>query len=86
MQTNSENRAKQDKQFPVELPSRQNSLESTPITDVVEHEAYPLRVDDTNGIRNQSGVHVSTYDDITEVAAIDAVADTENISTTELFK
>ncbi|MDO4829917.1 MAG: hypothetical protein Q4A46_00355 [Clostridia bacterium] len=87
MEKHSEKQGKQDKQFPIELPSRQNSAESSPIVDdVLDNEIFPLRVDGTNGIRSQSGVHVSTYDDATEVPAIDAVADTENVSSTELFK
>lgn len=64
-----------NEQYPIEFPSRNGKTENSPIVDnVVESETFPLRFDGTNGIRNQSGVHINTFDQITEVVTTEAVA------------
>ena len=70
-----------NEQYPIEFPSRNGKVQNSPIVDnVVENETFPLRLDGTNGIRNQSGVHINTFDQITEVVATEAVpSDAEQI-------
>lgn len=50
-------------QYPVELPNRSNISKNSPIVDVLDNETYPFKL----GTRHNSGVHIESFDDISEV-------------------
>lgn len=71
---NQDDRNDKYEQYPIEFPSRNGKIQNSPIVDnVVENETFPLRLDGTNEIRNQSGVQINTFDRITEVVTNEAV-------------
>lgn len=53
--------------YPVELPSRNNTIKRTPIVDTLDNEIYPMETEINT--RHQSGVHIQSFDDISEVVA-----------------
>lgn len=56
---------KRNENYPIELPSRGNKTEYSPITDVLENESFPTRF----GNRH-SGVHYDSFNsDMTELVA-----------------
>ena len=69
--------SKKNEQYPVELPSRNSESKSSPIVDVVNNEIYPLEV----GARHHSGVHIESFDNITEVVTTETGLDTAEQTT-----
>lgn len=68
----SKNESQKSEKYPIELPSRNNGLEHSPIVDVVENENFPFDVNS----RHHSGVQIESFDDISEVVATETEADT----------
>lgn len=61
------NNQKGKEQYPIEFPAREDKRSHSPITDVVEHEIYPMDFASSYGnARRGSGVQVPC-DNITEV-------------------
>ncbi len=67
---------KKNEQFPIELPSRSSETKRSPIVDVVENETYPLEFANGN-MRHHSGVHIESFDNISEVVATEIDPDKE---------
>ncbi len=61
----------QNERYPIELPSRGNKTESSPIVDVVENETFPLEF--ANCHRGKP--HFDTNEDVTEVVATEIESD-----------
>lgn len=62
---------KKNEQYPIELPSRSNTSKNSPIVDVVNNETYPLEV----GSRHHSGVHIESFNNISEVVTTEIEPD-----------
>ena len=75
---------RKNEKYPVELPSRSNETERSPIVDVIENEIYPLEFSHSGSMRHQSGVHIQSFDNISEVIATEIEPDTEGRTTREL--
>ena len=56
---------RKNEKYPIELPSRNNGFEHSPIVDVVESEIYPYNVES----RSHRSMHSENYENITEVVA-----------------
>lgn len=62
---------KQSEQYPIELPSRNGGIKSSPIVDVVENEIFPMEVANCH----RSKPHFDTNEDITEVVTTEIEPD-----------
>lgn len=67
-------------QYPIEFPSRKNETKRSPIVDVVNNETFPLEL---SGSRHHSGVHIDSFNDVTEVVATEIEPDTAEQTTRE---
>lgn len=76
---------RKNEKYPVELPSRSNETERSPIVDVTENEIYPLEFSHSGlNMRHQSGVHIKSFNDISEVIATEIEPGMEEQTTREL--
>lgn len=64
---------KRNEQYPIEFPSRNGDSKRSPIVDVVNNETFPLEL---SGSRHNSGVHIDSFDSISEVVATEIAPDT----------
>ena len=62
---------KKNEQYPIELPTRSNLSKNSPIVDVLDNEIFPLEA----GSRHHSGVHIDSFDNISEVVATEIEPD-----------
>ncbi len=67
-----EKSSKKNEQFPIEFPNRSNISKNAPITDVVEHETFPLELGSS---RSKSGVSSPSFDNVAEVVATEIEPD-----------
>lgn len=63
---------KKHEQYPIELPSHNSETKRSPIVDVANNEIYPLELGSS---RHHSGVHLDSFNSITEVVATEIEPD-----------
>ena len=68
---------RQDKNYPVELPSRSSQKQVSPIVDVVENEIYPLEFSNCH----RTKPHFDTNNDMTEIVTTETESETEEQTT-----